>query len=111
MSLEQLPETDDGIATGEPTGIAALVLGALACVLLASPFWAEDHNKLLYMLLAFPVGIAALVSGMSVTRRVRRGEATRTGMARAGIVLGTGASLSVAALVCWGLWVLSHLDV
>lgn len=106
MNLEQNTSIA-GSSLVRQTGAPALVLGSLACLLLISPL-TEYRLRFHFLSLALPMGIAAVVSGVCAVRKVRRGEATHCGLARAGIVLGAVASLSVAALMCWGLWTLFH---
>ncbi|MFD4870217.1 hypothetical protein [Streptomyces sp. NPDC058412] len=101
MSTDQLTVTDrldrlDRVTGGHQTGMASLVLGACAFLALgtlpAAPY---------LVLLALPLGIAAVVSGV---RALRRGVAAPSGRIASvtGIALGSLGVLGWAALmVLW----------
>ncbi|PZT68437.1 DUF4190 domain-containing protein [Streptomyces sp. SW4] len=70
-------------------GIAAMVLGILACCLFC-----------FYGVVSVVLGILAIVFGVKGRRRAERGEATNHGQAQAGLVMGViGLVLGIAVLV------------
>ncbi len=93
----QQPYGQAGYGYGPPaprngTGTAALVTGVIGLVMALAGF------LLITLLVGIGLGIAAIVTGVIGRRRAARGEATNSGVAVAGIVLGV---LAILACVAW----------
>ncbi|GAA4922707.1 hypothetical protein ACFPM3_32635 [Streptomyces coeruleoprunus] len=82
-------------------GATPMVVGLVACAFLASLWWFPP-----LLLLALPTGLWAVIHGLVLLRRARRGEAVRAAGATAGIVLGSLAMAATVILFGGAMWAL-----
>ncbi|MEU7136876.1 hypothetical protein [Streptomyces sp. NPDC046261] len=94
MKTKPLPDLPD-LMPKQPNGAgtAALVLAVLAAVVAAATY--------VGVLFAVPLGLAATVCGMVGRAKARRGEATSSTAAVAGLALGATTALVSLGLIVW----------
>jgi MFS family permease len=110
-----MTEPSDGPARSPKLSITSLALAILAMVV----FWSvavatilrvpAAENGLAFLVAAVAsliLGIGAVVTGVVARRRVRRGEASRGGVALAGIVLGIVSVVVAAIIAGWVVYAL-----
>ncbi|MFJ4922675.1 DUF4190 domain-containing protein [Streptomyces sp. NPDC088725] len=90
------PPAPQGQSNG--LGVTAMVLGILSVVL----FW--------FVGLGIVLGILALIFGAVGLRKARRGEASNSGVALAGVILGPIGVVASAAFLALILWTANHDD-
>jgi heme/copper-type cytochrome/quinol oxidase subunit 2 len=110
-----MTESPDGPARKSNLSITSLALALVALAVFWSEMVAaffevrgvEGAVYIVAVVAGFIFGVGAVVTGVIARRRVRRGDAGRGGVARAGIVLGVVAAVVPAillALVVYGVF-------
>ncbi|MFF3176573.1 hypothetical protein ACFVQ0_28595 [Streptomyces sp. NPDC057900] len=111
-SVERIAGSNERVATRqESRGTTALVLGAAAVLMMACPFLPPPVPiwvRFLPVYFIVPTGISAVVSGIITLRRMRGQEEADRFRARAGVVLGTAATVIPLAVIVWAIWVLNQ---
>ncbi|MEU7723734.1 hypothetical protein AB0B78_00465 [Streptomyces sp. NPDC040724] len=112
MSSAQQVDPFEEEALPRLTGTWSLVLGTIAVAAIGCPLLPESvPNQFRYLPVYFilPLGIWAVVSGGIALRRMRGDEGASRLRARAGIILGTVAIVTVVPTLAWAYWALRHI--
>ncbi|MFI0716368.1 hypothetical protein ACH4SK_38380 [Streptomyces inhibens] len=106
MNSHEHPE-EAQVGRGE-TGTVSLVLGVTAVAMYGSPllFFLPPWIRSLPLYLTVPLGICAIVFGVSVLYGMRGDEGADRRPARAGVALGTVALAVPIAVLVWLSWAL-----